>query len=121
MEKFVFGDIVRFIPTGERLVFIKTDKNGVNAKLVDADGKHRTACPEDLMGRETERAIEFIEDCIKDMATNDDYSIWYLRGLGELREAREYRLLTKGQYDELFKKLQDAETARRNGDSKTIS
>lgn len=26
MEKFVFGDMVRFIPTGERLVFIKTDK-----------------------------------------------------------------------------------------------
>lgn len=120
MEKFAFGDIVRFIPTGERLVFIKTDKNGVNAKLVDADGKHRTACAEDIMGRETERAIEFVEDCIKDMATNDDYSIWYLRGLGELKEAREYRLLTKEQYDELFKKLQDALTACRCRDSKTI-
>lgn len=120
MEKFIFGDMVRFIPTGERLVFIKTDKNGVNAKLVDADGKHRTACPEDLMGWETERAIEFVEDCIKDMATNDDYSIWYLRGLGELKEAKEYRLLTKEQYDELFKKLQDALTACRCRDSKTI-
>lgn len=121
MEKFVFGDMVRFIPTGERLVFIKTDKNGVNAKLVDADGKQRTACPEDLMGRETERAVKFIEDCIKDIATNDDYSIWYLRGLGELRRARGKGIQVIDQYDELFKKLQDAETARRNGDSKTIS
>jgi hypothetical protein len=64
MEKFVFGDMVRFIPTGELLVFIKMDKNGVNAKLVDADGKHRTACSEDIMGRETERPSEYADTTI---------------------------------------------------------